>query len=361
MKKISHIFIIPFLILSVILIHAESTIAQQENSDTTKKDSSMFNVLARENILHLYIKTNFKQLIKEKKKEEKLEGLLSYKNREGQEVEQNILLRTRGNMRKNICYYPPIKIYFPKKDLKEAGLQPKFNDYKIVLGCKSGKVAQNYVLKEYLIYKLYQEMTDLSFRVQLIHLTIQDLEGKQKTVESYGFIIENEDELAARINAEIFEPKILSPKTIEPSQYDLMTVFQFMVGNTDWYMYNKHNLKSFKFEKSLPITIPFDFDYAGLVGTGYAVPHEKLPIKSVEERFFLGRCRDEGVYESTLQLFRNKKEAILNTCSNFPYLDKQNRKAVLNYLEAFFEILDSSKRTKKLIIQHCDRHVKIDK
>lgn len=361
MKEVKHILIIHFLLLFTILISTKSTIAQSESIVTTKNDSSIFNVLAMEEVLHLHIKTKFKQLIKEKKKEERQAALLTYKDRQGQEVAQNIQLRTRGNMRKNICYFPPIKIYFPKDGLEKAGLNRKFNDYKLVLGCKSGQTAQNYVLKEYLVYKLYQEMTDLSFRVQLIHLTIEDLEGKQKTMESYGFMIENEDELAARIQAEVFEPKILSPKTIEPSQYDLMTVFQFMVGNTDWYMYNKHNLKSFKFEDSLPITVPFDFDYAGLVGTAYAVPHEKLPIKSVEERFFLGRCREEGAYEATLQLFREKKEMILNTCTNFTYLKEKDRKEVRSYLEAFFDILDSPKRTKNLIIEHCDRHVKIDK
>lgn len=353
-----------FLILSTILISFQS-IAQpeilEESAHQINQDSSIFNVLAREDILHLDIKTNFKQLIKEKKKEEKIEGLLSYKNRDGQEIEQNILLRTRGNIRKNICYYPPIKIYFPKEDLKKAGLQAKFNDYKIVLGCKSGQVAQDYVLKEYLVYKLYEEMTDLSFRVQLIHLTIDDLEGKQNTMVSYGFMIENEDELAARIHAEVFEPKILSPRTIEPAQYDLMTVFQFMVGNTDWFMYNKHNLKAFKFNTSLPITIPFDFDYAGLVGAKYAVPHKDLPIENIRERFFLGKCRKEGAYEPTLQLFRDKKEMLLNTCSNFTFLDEKNRAYIYDYLVDFFEILDNPKRTKRSITDHCDQHIKIGK
>ena len=63
-----------FLILSTILISFQS-IAQpeilEESAHQINQDSSIFNVLAREDILHLDIKTNFKQLIKKKRKKKK--------------------------------------------------------------------------------------------------------------------------------------------------------------------------------------------------------------------------------------------------------------------------------------------------
>lgn len=355
----------PILLLSLLIstlptLSAQSTPATNQVK-TTSKDSSIFETLLREDLLSLHIKTNMKQLIKEKEEEKKQEAELSYLNKAGAKVVQAIKVRTRGNMRKNICSVPPIKIYFPKDTLEKAGFKRKFNDYKLVFSCQSSSIYENYILKEYLIYKLYNLFTENSYRVQLIHLTIEDTAEKHKTVESYGFIIENDDLLAARLNGELINPKILSPKSITPESYDQMAVFQFMVGNTDWFMYNKHNLKILKqpVVKYIAV-IPYDFDYAGIINTNYATPHEKLPIEYVRERFFLGMCRDKGTYEPILQKFRDKKEAVLATCSNLQYLDEKAKKNAINYLEDFFEILDNPKKIRQKIVQHCDQHVKIE-
>lgn len=333
----------------------------QDAADSAKKTRSVFETLMREDALHLHIKTKLKQVIKEKEKEEKIESHLTYKGLDGETIEWDIKVRTRGNMRKQICYMPPIKIYFPKDELDARGFKKKFNDYKLVLKCNSSKSYESYVLKEYLVYKMYNLMTPNGYKVQLVHVTIEDVDGKHKNIESYGFMIENDDELAYRLDGEIIEPRVLSPRAIVPKNYDMMSVFQFMVGNTDWYMYNKHNLKVLKPNvKGFPLIIPYDYDYAGIVGTGYAVPHEKLPIKSVRERFFLGKCREDGAYDETIQQYRDKKEVILTTCKDLTILEERARNQMLDYLDDFFEIIENPKKTRKFIVEHCDRHIKIN-
>lgn len=364
MKNIAHIFSVFLAVLLCFGILLSVKAQSSVNSfplPTSTASASIFNDLLRDEILELNLAAPLHTLIKKKAIEEKYPATLSYRDKKGQKITQSIKVRTRGNMRKTVCGLPPVKFYFPKKQLTANGYNKAFNDYKLVLRCRNGEKYDNYVLKEYLAYKLLNILTEYSFRVQLIRLNIEDTDGKKDPVETYGFIIENKEELAHRLNGEIIKPAILSPRGIEPKFYDLMAVFQYMIGNTDWYMYNQHNLKVLKSEDfKFAITIPYDFDYAGMVGTPYATPHEKLPISTVKNRYFLGQCRDTGDYEATLQLFRDKKMALLGEVEQFDLLDAKTKAHTLAYLKSFFEILENPKKTRKEIIAHCGLHISVE-
>jgi len=347
-----------FLLLSV---NGNAQNSKEQTTNVTQQTKSIFSTWQSKEVLQFHLKTDMKKFVKGKKEEEKQTALLKYVDKNGQEKKHTVKIRARGNMRKDICSFPPIKLYYPEDFLDSMGLNKRYNDYKLVLSCQSKSTYQDYVLKEFLIYKLYNLLTDLSYQVQLIQLTIEDSENKRKTIESYGFIIENNEEMADRLGGTLIKPKILSPRAIIPEHYDRMALFQYMIGNTDWYMYNKHNMKILKREgDSYPIIIPYDFDYSGIINAGYAVPHEKLPIEYVTERFFLGMCRAKGVYTPSLQLFRDKKAAILAACENFDLLDEKARKNTIKYLDDFFDILEDDKKTRRNIIEHCDQHIKID-
>ncbi len=320
---------------------------------------SILDSLSREDVLDLRIVTNFRKLIREKTKEERLSGQLFYTDRGGQPVEWDIQVRTRGNQRKKVCFYPPLKIYFPKKELKARGFARKFNDYKLVLICRSPDRYQDYVLREYLVYKLYNQLTDQSFRVQLAHITIEDSKGMRKPLESYGYILENEDELAARHGGEILEPRLLSPSIVDQDAYELMTLFQFMIGNADWYAYLNHNLKVLRVAgNDRPVLVPYDFDYSGLVATDYATPNGNYPIEDIRDRYFLGPCKSDEAYLRHLALFKDKKADLLNTVSAFSYLNERETADMRSYLESFFKIIESPALTRRYILDHCDKHVK---
>ncbi len=286
-----------------------------------KADSlTLFESIYGDSILQMHIKTNLRQIIKKKAKKEKHTGVLTYKDANGVEREWNIKIRARGNMRNKICFLPPLKLNFKKAELRAAGIQGMYDDLKLVVHCKSGKNYENYVLREYLAYKLYNELTDNSFRVQLVKLTLEDIEEKQKPIEIYAFLIEDVEEVAERMNGRVVVSKFFNHENIHPSTYDKMCVFQFMIGNLDWHILSNHNTKLLtnRALKSV-VSIPYDFDYAALVGTPYATPHAKLPVENIQERFFLGLCRGEGMYEPTLQFFRDKKNPFSLFVETLPY------------------------------------------
>ncbi len=321
---------------------------------------TLFQSLYRTDILRLHLKTNLQKLLFDKAKKEKYPAQLVYIDENEKSINWTISVQARGNMRNKICALPPLKIDFAKADLKAAGLKRKFDDLKLVVHCKSEEQYDEFILREYLAYKLYHTLTNISFRVQLAHLTLEDVEGKVKTIETVAFLIENEAEMAARLNGSILSVPI-KQDALDPQLFDQFCLFQYLIGNTDWYVLNKHNLKILKLANyPSPIAVPYDFDYAGLVNAPYATPQEKLPLKAVQERYYLGLCREKGALNPTIQLFKEKKGDLLDVVGSFPYLNDKTQKPMLTYLNDFFEILENPDSCERRIIEHCDRYVKVE-
>jgi hypothetical protein len=123
-----------------------------------------------------------------------------------------------------------------------------------------------------------------------------------------------------------------------------MSVFQYMIGNADYSIHGRHNVKLVKvkdFEKPNLIPVPYDFDYAGIVNAHYAIPGDNLNINSVTERYFLGPCREEQYYQKTLELFKEKKDAIYKLIEDFDYLETSAKNTLKSYLEEFYNGIES--------------------
>jgi len=322
---------------------------------------TLFESLYGEEIPHFHIKTNLKKIIRKKAKKKNHVGHLTYTDKNGNAQEFTIKIRARGNMRNKVCFLPPLKIDFKKKDLVTAGIRGNYDDLKMVVKCKSSDSYEDYLLKEYLTYKLYNKLTDVSFRVQLIKLTLEDIEGKQKNIEAYAFLIENIEELAERVNGMVRKSPTFQGKYLDPYSYDMMCLFEFMIGNADWHIFKQHNTKIVILnEQKIAVSIPYDFDFSAIVDTPYATPHTKLPIKHLDDRYYLGLCRDEGELEPTFELFKNKKSDILSTIQDFELLEQKPKKSMLKFINSFYKILENPKSRKSQIIKHCDRHIKVE-
>ncbi len=73
-------------------------------------------------------------------------------------------------------------------------------------------------------------------------------------------------------------------RTVNSRVMDLLAMFQYMIGNGDYSVTGRHNLRILAMATSGPsgfIPVPYDFDYTGLVNTHYAIPGESLGIKNV--------------------------------------------------------------------------------
>jgi hypothetical protein len=56
-------------------------------------------------------------------------------------------------------------------------------------------------------------------------------------------------------------------------------MFQYMIGNTDWYVNTRHNIDIYQKKDGALIPVAFDFDFAGVINMPYAMPSREIPIR----------------------------------------------------------------------------------
>jgi hypothetical protein len=264
-------------------------------------------------------------------------------------------VKARGFSRRlSLCDFPPLLLNFKKKEVKGTVFEGQ-NKLKLVTHCRDMGKYQDYVFHEYLIYKIYNIITDTSFRVRLTHITYKDW-GKDKIrADSYGFLIEDIDDLAARLGGEETDILLTVHDMCDHPSIDRFTIFQYMISNVDWNVGKPmmHNVKLITIGSSLPIPIPYDFDFCGAINTSYAAAPPNLPINTVRDRLFRGYCRSKGEYEKTVQTFINHKEDIYDLYHNFPYLSEGVKKTTLKFYDQFYDIITDPKKVKKRIYDAC--------
>jgi len=264
-------------------------------------------------------------------------------------------VRARGLSRRvfDFCSFPPIKLNFKKKAVKETVFDGQ-DKLKLVAFCRNLDVNEAYVLKEYLVYKLYNFLTPYSFKVRLAQITYKDINEKDKEVNRLGFLIEDNDIMAERNGGKISEIVLSNQDRCERSTLDLLTIFQFMIGNTDWSIAKQHNVKLIVMEKGVTIPVPYDFDYCGFVDAKYAAPPEQLAIESVKERIFRGYCRLPGTYEKVVDIFNEHKEEMYSEINDLDLLDERYKKVSVKYLDAFYKLVNDPKQLERRVYNMCE-------
>ncbi len=252
----------------------------------------------------------------------------------------SVTVKARGKSRKNICQIPPLKVKFPDYYLERNHLVRPAG-LKLVTHCRDAEGYEQLLFKEYLAYKMYNLLTDYSFRVHLVRLEYEDADSLLYSPFRYGFFIEHKREMADRLSAKLIRKDGKALKKINGYHYRLFTVFQYMIGNTDWNLNRQHNLRLLLPEDgSGPIPVPYDFDFSGLVHAPYAAPYPGLGIEEVTERMFQFRGNKDADFEEIRDLFLAKKGEIMALCDSFELLDPSVREELLAYLDSFFRHIE---------------------
>ena len=316
------------------------------NADTLK---SIFEVLAEQPILEVNIATDLKSLTEDRRSNTAYAGLFTFANGKKEKKSLIIELQTRGKFRRRNCDFPPLWLKFPKKTLSANGLNKTFNDLKLVTHCLDDKtIGTECLLREYLTYKLYQILTPNSYRVQLAKITYEDTAQNLGKITRYGFIIEDTDEMAARLGGVENEQLNVAPDSISAADERIMALFEYMIGNADWNMAMLRNIKMVKLENGISIPVPYDFDFSGLVKAPYAVPQSDLGLFSIRDRKYLGLPFNSEEMRATLGYFLAKKPALLREVKAFKLLPAAVRADISEYLETFFESIEPAFNNREI-------------
>lgn len=334
----------------------------QQISDDEWKSSlpDTYDLFQNDDVLEIILESDFKQFIRNKDNDEYQEALLHFPLNNDLVVKRIVRIKPRGVFRKNYCSVPPIKLNFKHTKIYVKSIQ-QLEKMKVVSECKTSANYEELVLKEYLIYKLYQHFSSLSFKVKLLHLTTINTGGKkEKSNTSYAFLIEEPDDLAKRSQLMYLDNvKTASVSSVEEQNMAAVTVFQYMIGNTDWSIAGTHNFKLMKANdplKQKALAVPYDFDYSGLVNAPYAVPSENFGIDNVRTRLFRCPCYSKEVFQKTVDLFLSKKSEVMTTVSGFQYLSDSGRKDMTSYINSFYKQLES-KDAVNYFLKNCGKNL----
>ncbi len=264
-------------------------------------------------------------------------------------ISLEVEVKTRGNFRRSreTCDFPPLRIEFDK-ETTEGLLFSGMKDVKMVTHCRDRKINQRYILEEYLIYKIYNLFTDLSYKVRLAQVTYFDSEERINPIHQFAFFLEPTDKVAERNGGREIELKGLALNYVNHPLVNLFLVFQYFIANTDWSIRALHNVKLVSFSSEpMAIPVPYDFDFSGNINTYYSIPDSALGISSVRIRLFRSNCRKVEELTNTFDLFREKKEPIYDLYRNFPYLEEKRVKRILQFYDEFYETIDDDKNARK--------------
>ncbi len=226
------------------------------------------------------------------------DGLVRYTDAGGAEIVLDVEVRVRGRSRLRECDFPPLRLDFRRGQLDGTVFEGQ-NRLKLVTLCKQRDAYEDYLHLEYDIYRLFNALTDKSFRVRRVDVDYISTDSRrEERFAAPAFLIEEDTEIAARHGLDVIEQAALGFDVLDAAHTALLSVFQYVIGNTDWSSLRGpdgenccHNGDAIGTVGGPVYVIPYDFDNAGLIATDYAEPSDILPIRNVRQRLYRGFCR----------------------------------------------------------------------
>lgn len=316
-----------------------------------------------DSLLHFTLEADFNALVRDRTQDAKFRpALLKYADAASgaAPVSIPVRLRTRGifRLRPSTCSFPPIRINFRKKEVEHT-LFAGQDGLDLTVQCQERRPEyEQYLLQEYAIYRMFNALTERSFRVRLARVTYIDTAGKRDTLTRYGFLVEDDDGLAKRLGLKVLDRQGIPQTATEQNYMALVAVFQYFVGNTDWSVAGLHNIRVMQDTSPATLTayaVPYDFDWSGVINTRYAVPHPTLGTRTVRERIFRGYCFEELQLAPVLALFTAKKETLYALYRDQPGLEPGVVKQALGYFDEFYRTLANPRAASREFRVNCGR------
>lgn len=304
--------------------------------------------------LTMTIRTDLRALLRDRGENRKdHEGIARLARADGGVDSAAVELRTRGIFRRrpSVCAFPPLRLSVGRR----AGAGTPFEGerrIKLVTHCRNTDQYEQYVLQEYLIYRAYALLTDLSLRTRLARITYEDAAGREKPVTRYAILIEDERRLAERHRMRVVKDTGTPIARLDPPRTVFMAVFQYFIGNTDWSIRALHNIMLLTDSAGRLMPVPYDFDWAGVIATRYAQPDTSLPIRSVKERLYAGYCGPPEDFDPIFARFREQRAAI-EALYDLEPLERGEREQARKYYAEFFRLIDDPQRVRREMLRIC--------
>lgn len=255
----------------------------------------------------------------------------------------NVAVRVRGNSRVSTCRFPPLRLNFTASGLDETPFAGE-DKLKLVTHCQNGSNdAQDSVLNEFIAYRIFNLISDRSYRVRLLRVRYQDSDGKQRKLEEphYGFLVESDESLARRHGGAVAKVEAILFSKLDIEQTARLNVFQYLIGNRDWSFVTAdsddaccHNIDLLEIESAL-VPVPYDFDLAALTGAKYRARRE---LNQSNKREYSGYCRTpRDMLDQAIDHIQLLRDDILSAAMHAPTLDDNTQERRAKFIAGYFE------------------------
>lgn len=298
-------------------------------------------------VLELTLRAPLKELFKNRDTlaVKPVSGTVEFKDSKAGDVTIPVSLETRGHFRlkSSTCSFPPIKVRFDKEKAKGTEFSGQ-GSLKLGTHCQNGARFEQNLLLEEASYRIHNLLTPFSFRTRLARIHYIPTDDTAKAVTRYAYFMENDEAMAKRNQGTILMQTGGKYDEMDQDLLNLMMVWEYFIGNTDWSVAMIHNFRILAVEgKDVYYPVAYDFDFSGLVNASYAVPDYRLPIKTVRQRLYRGPCRKPEELWPTVELFKAKRDSMVAIIQAIPDFEPGRAKDAIGYLDQFFNDMKSPK------------------
>ena len=315
--------------------------------------SDVDSLFQSDNIINLELRSDFSKIRKDTVGEPQYhDGELIYYNQDGTSKKLSVQVRVRGNFRRSPrnCNFPPVMVNFKKKEVKNTLFENQ-DKLKLVTPCQ----IEDDVFAEYLVYKMYNKVTDQSLKVRLVKVLYFDTARGKKVFDKYSFFIEEDKSFEERNNC-TERDKFIKTSDLDRESVKRVSVFEYMIGNRDWFFTSRHNMMIMQPKDStlLPYALPYDFDFSSFVNADYTkqkgVPEYLLP----DRRIYKGPCYSEAEFNDIFEFFKKLRPEFESIINNMSLLSNGSRKEKLKYIDYFYKVVEKKELIKKEFLDACE-------
>ncbi|MEJ2383087.1 MAG: hypothetical protein P8Y54_01675 [Xanthomonadales bacterium] len=315
-------------------------------------------------VLEVTLSAPWQDLVRDERNQDPYPATIEYRDASGATVRHIGTVERRGVKRQEACDFPPIRLRFEKEAVKGSMFRGQ-KSLKMVTHCERSDRFDQYYRLEMLAYRMYNLVTDFSFRVRPMTVTYLDDKRDDVYDTRFAFVIEDDSDVAERNGMKKLRVPYILPNRFDDTTSSQMSLFQYMIGNVDWSALRGpdpeeccHNVKLAAprpfTDDDLAYPIAYDFDSSGLVDPPYAAPPDGLGINSVTQRLYRGYCRnDENAMAEVRQQFIGLEPEIMAILEQDTMLNKRSKKKSTRYLERFFDLLKDDRDFERYVTEKC--------
>jgi len=298
--------------------------------DSASVTTDTLDFFEKEDLLQLSIKFDFDLIFGDKSESPEYQPAeIIYIDDRDTTVILSANIRTRGSFRLDPanCNFPPLKLRLRGKQSKGT------------------------------IFRVFNVLTDYSFRVRLVRVNYIDTGELGRKLEKYAFFLEDKDDLAERLKGNILDVSVADPFGVDQDQYSLVSFFEFMIMNSDWSLPIVHNVEILSTDYfKPPYTIPYDFDWSKIIDIPYVVPGIGVRTEEGRVRVYKGSCHSRKDFNRIIEIYNRHRLDIYRLYLGFEPLDNRYKQQTYADYNDFYNLINDRELFRMNIKKECNKH-----